>query len=69
MMDDALSENTNFVSSQQTEEKNSLVKMNTGASGNFETQFNINKKGKSGYNVPMDLLNNQVSAVGCWVPS
>jgi hypothetical protein len=35
--------------------------MNAGASENVETQYDINKKGKSGYNVARDLLNNQVS--------
>ena len=51
-----------MVSSQQTEEKQSLVQMNTGASGNVDTQYDNNKKGKIGYNVAKDLLNNQVSA-------
>ena len=69
MMEDTLRENTNLVSSQQTEEKQSLVQMNTGASGNVETQYDINKKGKIGYNVAKDLLNNQVSVAVCWVPS
>ena len=62
-------ENTNLVSSQQTEEKQSLVQMNSGAPVNVETQYNINKKGKGGYNVAKDLLNNQVSAAVCRVPS
>ena len=70
MMDDTMSENTNMVRSQQTKEKQYLVKMNTDTSRILETQYDINKKGKSGYNVTKDLLNNQVSAaVGCWVHS
>jgi hypothetical protein len=61
MMDDNLSENTNCVSSQQTEEKQSLVQMNTGGSRILETQFNINnKKGNIGDSAAKDLLNNQV---------
>ena len=69
MMDATLQENANLVSSQCTEEKQSLVQMNTGTSGNVDTQYDNNKKGKIGYNVAKDLLNNQVSAAVCWVPS
>ena len=69
MMDDTLSENTNLVRSQQTEEKPTLVQMNIGASGNLETQYDVGKKAKTGNNDAKDLLNNQVSAVVCWVPS
>ena len=58
MMDDTLSENNNFVSSQHTEEKQSLVKMNTDDSRILETQFDINDAAK-------DLLNNKVSLVVC----
>ena len=43
--------------------------MNTGNSGNVEAQYDINKKGKIGYDVAKDLLNNQVSAAVGWVPS
>ena len=67
MMDDTLRENTNLVSSQQTEEKQSLVQMNTGASRNVETQYDINKKGKIVNNVAQEFLNNQVSTAVCWV--
>ena len=65
MMDDTMSENTNMVSSQQTENKRSFVQINTEASGNLETQYDINKKGNSPYNVAKDLLNNQVSTAEC----
>ena len=69
MIDDTLRENNNLVSFQQTGEKQSLVKMNTCNSGHPESQYDINKKGRSGFNEAKDLLNNQVSAVVCSVPS